>query len=152
MQKGDDTLASVWKVAETYKNIVVYVDELSNKDGEALSNFAYDVSSGKQRNRLKGNSGENVERWRGKPWRTLVPTSGNTSILETIAAAYRETPQGEAQRVLEAETMVRLKEDADTTREGIELNTLLENHYGHAGAIYIKFILKNQDKTEQILL
>tara|TARA_R110002012_G_scaffold34096_3_gene98936 strand:- start:163 stop:3003 length:2841 start_codon:yes stop_codon:yes gene_type:complete len=152
VQKGDDTLASVWKVAETYKNIVVYVDELSNKDGEALSNFAYDVSSGKQRNRLKGNSGENVERWRGKPWRTLVPTSGNTSILETIAAAYRETPQGEAQRVLEAETMVRLKEDADTTREGIELNTLLENHYGHAGAIYIKFILKNQDKTEQILL
>jgi hypothetical protein len=152
VQKGDDTLASMWKVAETYKNIVVYVDELSNKEGPELSNFAYDVSSGKQRNRLKGNSGETVERWRGKPWRTLVPTSGNTSILETIAAAHRETPQGEAQRVLEAETMVRLKEDAATTQEGIRLNTLLENNYGHAGVIYIKAILKNKKTTEEILL
>ncbi len=152
VQKGDDTFASVWKVTETYKNIVVYLDELSNKDGKELSNFAYAVSGGMQRNRLRGNSGETVERYRGKPWRTLVPTSGNISILETISAEFRTHPKGEAQRVLEAETMVKLKEDAETTKEGIELNHLLENNYGWAGEIYIKKVVKHKEVAEKALL
>lgn len=152
VQKGDDTFASVWKVTETYKNIVVYLDELSNKDGKELSNFAYAVSQGMQRNRLRGNSGETVERYRGKPWATLVPTSGNTGILDTISADFRQHPKGEAQRLLEAETLVKLEEDADTTKEGFELNKLLENNYGWAGELYIKKLVKNQEAAEGLLL
>ena len=152
VQKGDDTIASIWKVTETYKNIIIYCDELSNKGGKELSGFAYDVSGGKQRNRLRGSSEINKERYRGNPWRTLVGTSGNTSILETISAEFRESPKGETQRVLEAETMVKLKEDSATTREGIELNMLLENNYGHAGEKYIQFVVKRKDVIEKILL
>ena len=152
VQKGDDTLASVWKVTETYKNIVVYLDELSNKDGKALSDFCYGVSGGMQRNRLKGNSGETVERHRGKPWSTLVPTSGNTGILDTISTDYRANPKGEAQRLLETETLVKLKEDAETTREGIALGKLLENNYGWAGEVYMKKIVKHQKAAEGLLL
>tara|TARA_R100001480_G_scaffold30524_2_gene41537 strand:- start:747 stop:1928 length:1182 start_codon:yes stop_codon:yes gene_type:complete len=152
VQKGDDTFASVWKVTETYKNIVVYLDELSNKDGKELSSFAYAVSQGMQRNRLRGNSGETVERYRGKPWATLVPTSGNTGILDTISADFRQHPKGEAQRLLEAETLVKLKEDADTTKEGFDLNKLLENNYGWAGELYIKKLVKHQKAAEGLLL
>ena len=152
VQKGDDTFASVGKVIETYKNIVVYLDELSNKEGKELSSFAYAVSQGMQRNRLKGNSGETVERHRGKPWATLVPTSGNTGILDTISADFRQHPKGEAQRLLEAETLVKLKEDAETTREGIVLGKLLDNNYGIAGELYIQKLVKHQKSAEAMLL
>jgi hypothetical protein len=152
VQKGEDTFASVWKVTETYKNIVVYLDELSNKAGKDLSDFAYAVSSGMQRNRLRGNSGETVERYRGKPWATLVPTSGNTGILDTISADYRQNPKGEAQRLLEEEARVKLEEDAETTREGIALNRLLEDNYGWAGELYIQKLVKHQKTAEALLL
>ena len=85
-----DTFNSKMNRAEVYKNIVCYMDEMTNTKPQDLSDWAYQLPSGLQRNRM-GPKG-NVERARGKPWKTLFGTTGNTSMLERIAL-FKALPQ-----------------------------------------------------------
>jgi hypothetical protein len=138
---GKDTAASVWNRTEIWKNMVVYIDELSNYEAKDLSDFAYAVVDGVQRNRMS-NSGQNAERMRGEPWATLVGTSANCGFLDKIASEYRAIPQGESQRVLE-ETARPLPDTLDAVAAGTKLTQMLTEHYGHAGDLYIQYVLQN---------
>jgi len=62
-----DTFNSKMNRAEVYKNIVGYMDEMTNTKPSDLSDWAYQLPSGQQRNRM-GPQG-NVERVRGEPWK-----------------------------------------------------------------------------------
>lgn len=145
---GADTTNSVWNRTEIYKNMVVYVDELSNHEAKELSDFAYAVVDGRQRNRMS-NMGQNMERVRGDLWATLVGTSGNQSFLEKITE-YRATPKGEAQRVLEEQARP-LPQSPDMVNQGKDLYLLFEQHYGIVGDMYIQYILQNRTEVETLL-
>ena len=155
--KGKDTGNSVWNRAEIYKNIVLYVDELTNLRGVEASKFAYAVSDGEQRNR-QSNSPHNEERYRGEEWSFLVGSTGNESLLDKIIAV-RSLPKGEAQRVMEGTVTKKLNSN-DQTLLARTLNDDLANNYGHAGEIYIRYVIQNKDKIakdvnntiEQIIL
>lgn len=141
--KAKDTANSVWNRAEIYKNLPLYIDELSNYEGKEASNFTYSISDGEQRNRL-GNNGQNVERYRGEPWNTMAGTAGNNSLLETMSS-WRVLPKGEAGRVIEA--MITKKLGAEDNAAVAQLNDDLAANYGHAGIIYIQHVLRNLENT-----
>lgn len=145
---GSGTTNSLWNRTEIYKNLVVYVDELSNHEGKELSDFAYAVVDGRQKNRLS-NMGENKERMRGEVWATLLGTSANSSFLEKITE-YRATPKAEAQRVLEVQARP-LPTGIKTVEEGKELFRLLEREYGVVGDLYIQYILQNREAVEALI-
>lgn len=138
---GKDTGNSVWNRTEIWKNLVVYIDELSNYDSKELSDFAYAVVDGVQRNRMS-NSGQNAERMRGEPWATHVGTSANMSFIDKISGGYRTDPKGEAQRVLEKEARP-LPDTLEAVAAGTRLTQLLTEHYGHAGELYIQYVMQN---------
>ena len=140
--KGKDTGNSIWNRAEIYKNIVLYVDELSNLEPKESSNFAYAVSDGEQRNR-QTNSPTNKERYRGDEWSFLAGSTGNASLLDKIIK-HRALPKGEAQRVMEA-TVTKKLDSNNQTLLARALNEDLANNYGHAGEIYIRHVLQNMD-------
>jgi len=142
---GADTANSIWNRTEIYKNMAVYVDELSNYEAKDLSDFAYAVVDGRQKNRMS-NSGQNSERLRGEMWALLVGTSANQSLLEKITE-YRAIPKGEAQRVLE-ERARPLKMTPAAATEGAELTRLLTEHYGLVGDLYIQYILQNYAEVQ----
>ena len=144
---GDDTTNSMWNRAEVYKNLPVYVDELTNIPSKQMSDFVYRVTAGKQRNRQT--TRENRERYRGELWSLLVGTSGNTSLLEKITD-YKAQPKGETQRVLEQRTPQLLfsSEEAIASRA---LNANLAENYGHAGIPYIQYVLQNLDEVKILL-
>jgi hypothetical protein len=144
--KGKDTGNSVWNRTEIYKNIVLYVDELSNYPPKDASNFAYAVTDGEQRNR-QSNTGQNIERLRGEEWSLLAGTSANTSLLDKMSE-YRTLPKGEAQRVMEGVVTKKLDSSEQTLLARV-LNDDLVNNYGHAGEIYIQHVLKNIDRIRQ---
>ena len=146
--KAKDTGNSVWNRAEIYKNLPLYIDEMSNYEPKAASNFVYSVSDGEQRNRLS-NSGENIERYRGEPWSTLAGTAGNTSLLE-IMTSYRALPKGESGRVIES--MITKRLDATDNPAVAALNDDLAANYGHAGVIYIQYILNNLHQTRSLVI
>jgi len=146
--QGNDTANSAWNRAEVYKNIPLYVDELSNYTAKEASDFAYAISAGQQRNRLS-NKGANVERYRGEEWGLNCGTSGNGSLLETISSK-RAMPKGEAGRVLEATVHQRLF-GSDGAIIGNALNSDLAANYGHAGVVYIQKIIKKYEATEKFV-
>ena len=144
LEQGD-TINSKMNRAETYKNLPLYMDEMTNTEPKALSDMAYQIPNGVQRNRL-GPKG-NVERFRGVPWKFICVTTGNTSMVERIGL-YKALPKAEAQRILEHRAKVVLnlsKEETDLFTRNLEANS------GHAGVIYIQYVLNNLEAVKEIL-
>ena len=146
--KGKDTGNSVWNRAEIYKNIVLYIDELSNYPAKDASDFAYAVTDGEQKNR-QSNAGQNLERMRGVEWSLLVGTTGNNSLLEKMSE-HRALPKGEAQRVMEARARALLFTPEEAITAGA-LNDNLANNYGHAGDVYMQHVIHNLDAVKKLL-
>jgi len=141
----DDTAASRMNRGEVYHNLPFFLDELTNKDPKELSDLAYRLTGGRQRNRMMG--GSNQERYRGDPWQLLAVTSANGNLIEKIGL-LKTMPKAEAQRILECKTK-RMK--FETKEETDEFNMLMLNNYGHAGRIYIKSIMNDIEGVKKLL-
>ena len=144
MLQERDTFNSKMNRAEVYKNLAVYMDEMTNTKPQDLSDWAYQLPSGLQRNRMGLKA--NTERVRGKPWKTLFGTTGNTSMLERISL-YKALPKAEAQRVLEHRVeRVEFATKAETDRFAAEV----KENFGHAGVIFIQYVMRDLEGAKQL--
>ena len=141
-----DTYASKMNRAEVYKNLPIYMDEMTNTLPKDLSDFAYQVPSGMQRNRMGARG--NGERHRGAPWKTLVGSTGNTSMIERISS-YKAMPKAESQRILESRAKV---VDTGDKSETDEFSRNIMRCYGHAGVPYIQYLLDHKQEAKEFLL
>ena len=71
---------------------------MTNITGLEFSKFVYQLSGGRQKNRLTVSG--NQERTRGRPWELLSVSSANTSAWELLRQGKAE-PKAEMQRLLE---------------------------------------------------
>ena len=142
-----DTHNSKMLRAEILHSLPLFIDELTDASPEDLSNLVYQFTSGKQRARMV--SGANAERHRGEPWSLLAVTTGNTSAIERIRLK-KENPSAEAQRVLEVQ-VDKLFTSPDTKADTDEFAHNLELHYGHAGIIFVQYVMKNELAVRQLL-
>jgi uncharacterized protein (DUF927 family) len=141
--KENDTMYSRMNRAELYRHIMLPLDEMTNAHPEELSNFAYALTGGKQRNRL---GQTNSERYRGEEWFFTCYTTGNTSMLQRIAL-YKAMPKAEMERILEYDVQKSYygdKEIGDKFFRGIQ------EVYGHAGVPFIQYILNNQQECREL--
>lgn len=144
MMQERDTINAKMNRTEMYKNIVAYMDELTNTKPQDLSDWAYQLPSGMQRDRL-GPHG-NTSRVRGKPWKTLFGTTGNTSMIERIAL-YKALPKAEAQRILEYRAeQVKFATKAETD----EFAASIKENYGVASVPFIQYILNNLEDVKEL--
>jgi hypothetical protein len=144
MMQERDTFNSKMNRAEVYKNIVCYMDELTNTKPQDLSDFAYQLPSGLQRNRM-GPKG-NVERVRGKPWKTMFGTTGNTSMIERISL-YKALPKAEAQRILE-HRVERLEFATKAETDGFA--TAVKENFGVAGVPFLQYVMTNLEAIKEL--
>jgi hypothetical protein len=140
-----DTTNTKMNRAEVYKNLPLFLDEMTNTAPKDLSDFGYQLPSGKQRNRLGPNG--NTERYRGLPWKMSAASTGNTSMIERISA-YKSMPKAEAARILEYRVSKTFFGDKSITDQ---FSKDLQNHFGHAGVIYIQYILNNLPEVKALL-
>jgi hypothetical protein len=144
MLQERDTFNSKMNRAEVYKSLAVYMDEMTNTKPQDLSDWLYQMPSGLQRNRM--GSKANTERARGKPWKTLFGTTGNTSMLERISL-YKALPKAEAQRVLEHRVeRVKFTTKHETDQFAIDI----KENYGHAGIVYVQYIMNNLEAAKAL--
>lgn len=130
--------------AEVYRSLPVMMDELTNTKPEELSNLAYQLTSGKQRGRMQGSV--NAERHRGLPWSTAFASTGNASAVEKISG-QKIMPKAEAQRIMEYKVeFAPLPKDITG-----DMNEQLETNYGHAGPIYVEYLITHLDEVKQLL-
>jgi hypothetical protein len=138
---GEDTPNSKMNQAELFHSIPMNTDELTNFTPRQSSQYAYQLSEGVQKNRMAG--GGNYERVRGKPWRLLAFSTGNTSMYAQMAMFKGDT-KAEMQRLLELRTdeMPRLK---ISTKEGDKQFSNVQNNYGHFGPIFVQYVINNRE-------
>jgi hypothetical protein len=141
-----DTTASKMNRAEVYKNLPIYMDELTNSKPLDLSDLAYSIPHGMQRNRMSSRS--NRERVRGMPWKTLFGSTGNASVREKISL-IKSSPTAEAQRIFEH---VANKIVFDSKEETDQFSTAIRQNFGHAGEVYIQYVLKEIELVKRNLM
>lgn len=147
MVEERDTDAMKFNRAEILHNLPFYVDELTNEKSEKLSDLAYQLSSGQQRGRMSG--GSNLERVRGEPWQFLAVTTGNASVIERISVE-KQQPKAEAQRMLEWKAS-RVFDSTEDKKKTDAFDVAITENYGHAGIIYIQYVMQNLEKVKQIV-
>ena len=134
--------------AELLRNLPFYIDELTNTEGKQLSNLVYQISAGEQRGRMS--SGSNQERTRGESWHFLCVTTGNASVVQRISAD-KQAPKAEAQRILEWRAE-RVFSDTESKEKTDTFDMALKDNYGHAGIIYIQYVMQNLDSVRNLVL
>jgi hypothetical protein len=142
---SDDTLASKMNRGEALKNLPLNVDEVTNDTPMQLSTFLYRLTSGKQRGRMQASS--NQERHRGLPWNFIATTTGNATIIDKISTE-KAVPEAEALRIFEMRAQG--KKFSDKNETDVFSRQLL-NHYGHAGEVFVKYILNNMEEVVALI-
>ena len=140
-----DTYNTKMNRGEVYHNLPLYMDELTNAKPQELSNLAYQLTGGRQRGRMASHT--NTERHRGDAWRLLAVTTGNTSIVERISI-FKQMPKAEAQRIFECRVNTM---HFETKKETDDFNRAIEKNYGHAGKIYIQYLMNNLEDAKKLL-
>ena len=139
-----DTVNTKMNRAEVYRHLPLFLDEMTNTHPKDLSDFGYQLPSGKQRNRLGQNG--NTERYRGLPWKLSSVSTGNTSMIERISG-YKALPKAEAARILEYRAVKTFFGDKTLTDK---FSSDIKQQWGHAGPVYIQYILKNYSKVVEL--
>ena len=122
-------------------NLPISCDEITNVEAEHFSDFVYAVSQGRARNRMKSQSNE--ERLNTSKWSLLCVCTSNASFYDKLAS-LKSTPDGELMRLIEFQIPVNSvmnKVEAD------EIFSQLDNNYGHAGRIYLQWLVSNLEEA-----
>jgi hypothetical protein len=142
-----DTHNSRMNRADVMHNLPVCMDEITNIKPTDASDMIYQITGGKQKNRMSANG--NTERYRGDPWNLLFISSANCSLIDKVAMA-KAMPKAEAQRVLEIETskLFNFREDKVHTDA---FSLAIQNNYGHAGIIFVQYVMAHMAETKLLV-
>lgn len=142
-----EELMSQWKDTYNHKihrlgllnNFAYTCDELTKMTGDDFSDISYSITQGHNKGRMQSQT--NAERPNKTTWATIGLTSSNASFYDKLRA-LKATPDGEMMRLIEYtvnRTSNLSKQEAD------EIFQIMYENYGHAGPIYLEYIVKNKD-------
>ena len=132
-----DTANATFKIATVTGNLPMVVDEFTNVEGKALSDFVYTVTQGREKHRLTSDA--KLSAGGAQRWCLAAITTANNSVHEKLQA-YRQDAVAEAARVfelrlhplqLDLSQLGRLKQDLQA----------IETNYGFLGTRLAKLYL-----------
>ena len=144
----DDTKNFTVQRLGLYGSLPLYVDEISNIDGQELSDLVYKITQGRDKGRL---SRSGTERAVINSWNTIAVASSNHSLVDKLSALKTDA-SAEINRLMEIDT-------AAVQGFGREVATqayhTFHEHFGVAGPVYIEYLTNNQEqhrvKIDQIV-
>ena len=146
LMKQADTYASKMHMLGMMNNICFTVDEITNDKPDVLSDYAYGFTSGRGRHRMEAQT--NKLRVNNTTWCTITLTSGNASVVDVLQQ-FKSTPDGELRRVLE----IAVPKYTGAGKAEIDaVFSKLANNYGHAGPIFIQYVINNLESVKLLLV
>lgn len=138
--KAVDTQNSLMAQAAIHGDTPLPIDEFSNIQGHQGSQFILTVTDGQEKARLDKNA---QLRWRPEKWNFLWTSTANESMNEIIAQ-YKKKGVAEQARLLDVRVdRIKSIKKADSD---LFADALMKN-YGHAGPIFVEYVIKNQDSV-----
>jgi len=141
-----DTMNTKMHMLGVMNNLANTVDEITNMTPAEFSDFAYSISQGRGKNRMKSQTNE--MRVNNTSWQGITLASSNASFYEKLGLA-KDSPDGEMMRVLEYRVEPNNVIDAALGKRMFD-HQLLEN-YGHAIEIYIQWLVNNLEDAKALL-
>ena len=140
-QKDTDN-ARIHKLG-TMNNLPYCVDEITNMHPMAFSDLIYAMSNGKGKDRMEASG--NRLRANHTKWQTISLCSSNASFYEKLGSA-KNTPDGEMMRMIEYKIDYSDALDVEVVKPMFD-HQLMDN-YGHAGAVYAEWLVRNREEAE----
>ena len=139
-----DTLNAKFMRLGVHNNISVTMDEMTDCAPQEVSDLSYGVSQGKWKERMKQSTNELRKNLTN--WCTMVTTSANSSMYETLASA-KHRPEAEMMRIIEYKipTSEEIKNDVSAK---YKFDIELPENYGHAGDIYAEYLVNNLEEVK----
>lgn len=132
-----DTANALFKLASVTGNMPMVIDEFTNVEGKALSDWVYTLTQGREKHRLSSDA--KLQAAGGQRWCLAAITTANNSVHEKLQM-YRPDSAAEAARVFE----LRLHPlQIDPARMGAVKNQLqeLRRSYGFLGPKLVSLFL-----------
>jgi len=143
MHKDDTKNALIGRLG-VYNTLPLYIDEVTNIDGDALSELAYRITQGRDRVRQNSNA---VEKSGINQWNTLALVSSNSSLIDRLSG-HKMDAGAEMNRVFEFRVDSNPALDRETATR---IYRTISRNYGMAGQEYIRYLVANvANHTEQI--
>jgi hypothetical protein len=143
----DDTRMAKMQRLGVMNNLPCTVDEITSLTPEEFSSMAYSMSQGRGRDRMEGST--NKLRDNSTTWQTMSLCSANASFYEKLASA-KAGGNAEMLRLFEYEIS---PNNLISTEDGKRLfDRQLKENYGHAGEIYIKWLVNNLEEAVATVL
>lgn len=136
LSKKDTTNAKLL-VLGVLNNLPGFIDEITNISAEALSELVYDISQCRGKHRMKSQSNELREN--EATWNMMVTSTSNASVRDKLKKA-KHNPAGELARVIEYTIS---PENMLPKAEADEIFGKIYSNYGHAGIIYLDYLVSN---------
>lgn len=143
MNKGD-TPMSFQRRMGVYNNLPIVLDEVTNIEADELSTICYGITAGRGRHRLKP---DGTERENLTSWQTIVASTSNTNLSDVLAA-YKSNSSPEAMRLFEYTIN---QKNLLTKAEAMQRFPLLDDNYGMAGHLYLRYITKHLGQIKKLL-
>jgi hypothetical protein len=144
--KQSDTFNTKIQKLGVYCNLPYTIDEMTNTSAQDFSTLAYNMTQGSGKDRMKASVNE--LRANLTSWQTVSLCSSNSSFYEKMAA-FKHSPDGEIMRLFEYKIGYSNAIPADLGKEMFD-HVLMDN-YGHAGDIFIHWVLCNLEKVMDTL-
>lgn len=140
LARSSVTHKAIFTIAGILHSLPILVDEMTNIDGMELSDIVYTMSQGQSRVRLMS-AGELAPQ--GCGWSSIMLSSSNKPMANIIAGV-KPGADAELARFIEfncskAHKLPKVQAD--------EIFSDLRNHYGHAGILFVKYVVNNPDKV-----
>ena len=139
----DKALTKVHRLG-VMNGIVGALDEMTNAEPTEMSELVYNNTQGRGRDRME--AGRNMERVNNVRWKQISIWSSNSTIEDRLMM-IKSDPAGELARILEIHLMTPVPSDVLETKKLFD--NLLMN-YGHAGDVFMRFVIPNLDEAKRI--
>lgn len=144
IKASDTPLARIHRMG-TMNSLSTCMDEATNMSPQEVSNFAYASTGGTGRNRM--DSKVNAERDNQTRWKNICICSSNTSLADKLRL-IKNDPQAELSRVIEFNVTTPFN---DKPLEKKQVFDDLMFNYGHAGDLFMRYVLANIDEVKKII-
>jgi len=139
MLLNTDTDNAKYQQFGVFRHLPIYIDEITNMAPDKLSDFIFRISENRGKHRQ--NSHSNTLRKNDTEWETIVVTSGNNSLYDTLKQ-HKINVAGELNRIIELPVSV--QDTLSIEEASYWYEQVLPDNFGLAGEIYAQFLVDNK--------
>lgn len=141
--KQGTTVNALFDMIGTYHSLPVLLDEITDQDEDVVAEFALNITSGRGKERMKGNEHDG----RVRTWETPVLTTANADKVAAIFAK-RKDAQPHMMRVVSVDFDL-VDRSPEAVNVADEFKRRLHTDCGHAGLKFAQFVAANYAAVQQ---